>query len=49
MSQRPRVSSLPVHSPDAVLNAELYRSHELVCWHLLVRNLRIVRNVAVNK
>ena len=31
--------SLPAHSSDAVLNAELYRSHELVCGHLLVGHL----------
>ena len=31
--------SLPAHSSDAVLNAELYRSHELVGGHLLVGDL----------
>ena len=30
---------LPAHSSDAVLYAELYRSHELVCRHLLVGHL----------
>ena len=40
MSQ-PRESffSLPAHSSDAVLYAELYRSHELVGGHLLVGHL----------